>query len=53
MQIDGALQVAPSSCQIPLGGEQEVHCVAGLVDCAVKVIPLASNFDVGLITLTS
>jgi hypothetical protein len=37
MQIDGAFQVAPRSCPIPLGGKQEVTCVAALVDCGTRV----------------
>ena len=49
MQIDGALKEAARSCQIALGGEQEVHCIAALVDCGAKVLSIASNFDVGLI----
>ena len=48
MQIDGALKEAARSCQIA-GGEQEVHCIAALVDCGVNVLSIASNFDVGLI----
>ena len=51
MQIYGARQVEPRSRQISLGGEQEVHCVAALVDCAVKLLPLAGNLAVSLIHL--
>ena len=49
MQVDGALQVAPRCCQIPLGGEQEVNRVAALVHGAVQVLPLTSHFDIRFI----
>jgi len=43
-KIDGAFQVTPCCGQIPLGGKQEVHRVAALVDCAVQILPLACHF---------
>jgi hypothetical protein len=49
MQVHGALQLASCSFQVSLGGEQEVHRVAALVDCTVQIFPLASNFDIGLV----
>ena len=39
VQVDGALKVAPRRSQIPLGGKQEVHRIACLVNRAVLECP--------------
>ena len=49
VQVDGTLQKAPRRSQISLGREKKVHRIAGAVNGAVKVLPLARDFDVGLI----
>ena len=49
VQIDGALQKAPGGGTVCLGTKQEIDRVAITIDGSVQVLPLASNFDVGLI----
>ena len=48
VQVDGSLQEAPSSGLIPLCGEK-VDGVPSAINPTVKVLPLARDFDVGLI----
>ncbi|MGF6291519.1 hypothetical protein OKW50_006871 [Paraburkholderia youngii] len=47
--INGLLEVPSGRFPVPLGTQQEVNRVAGLVDGAVQIFPLPLDFDVGLI----
>jgi len=49
VQVDGPFQKAPRRSQIALGGEKEVDRVAIAIDCAVKIFPVTSHLDVGLV----
>ena len=49
VKVDGALQKAPRRCPVSLGREKKVHRIAGAVNRPVNLLPLASDFDVGLI----
>jgi len=44
---DGALEEATRGGVVAVRAQQEVDRLAGLVDRAVKILPLASNLDVG------
>ena len=47
--IDGPLEVPSGRFLVPLGSQQEVNRVAGLVDGAVEILPCASDLHIGLV----
>src|SRR4051812_43596864 len=46
--IDGLLEVPSGRFLVPLGSQQEVNRVAGLVDGAVEILPCAPDLHIGV-----
>jgi hypothetical protein len=40
---------APRSSLLPLGSEQKIDGIARLIDCPVKILPLALDLDIGFV----
>ena len=49
VQVDSLFKKATGRSPIPLGSQQEIHCVTSTVNCAVEILPLASHLDIGLV----
>jgi len=53
VQVESLFKKAPGRSPIPLGGQQEIHCVASTVNYSVEILPLARHLDVGLVHMTA